>query len=81
MRFIILLSATLLVGCTRSESAKDLLEAQGYKDVEITGYAPFSCSEDDTYQTGFTATSPTGRRVSGAVCEGMLFKNRTVRFD
>lgn len=73
-------SSVILIGCTDGAGAKRLLEANGYKDINITGYSVWSCSEDDIYSTGFTATSPSGSRVSGAVCGGVL-KGRTIRFD
>lgn len=78
---VLFLLALMLVGCTRPEYARHVLEDQGYKDVHITGYAWFACSEDDTFHTAFTATGPTGRTVSGAVCSSLLIKNATIRFD
>lgn len=83
MKKTILIAAMALsvAACgTRSESAEQLLNQQGYTDVETTGYNMFSCSEDDNFKTGFTATAPNGERVSGTVCEG-LWKGKTVRFD
>lgn len=78
---IIAMSATLLLAaCTDSGAARRALEAQGFTDIEITGYAPFSCSEDDATSTGFTATNPQGKRVSGVACGGLLFKNTTIRW-
>jgi hypothetical protein len=65
---------------TRPQQAKDVLRARGYEDVEVTGYAPLSCAEEDMFRTGFTATSPEGGDVSGAVCSG-VWKGSTVRFD
>lgn len=70
-----------LTGCTDEPNAARILEANGFTDIQFTGYAWMSCSEKDTYQTGFTATGPTGKRVEGAVCAGMFFKNSTIRFD
>ena len=70
----------LLSGCTDPEKATSVLSAQGYKDIEVTGYNLFSCGQDDQYHTGFVATSVTGQRVTGTVCSGFL-KGTTVRFD
>ena len=69
-----------LCACTRPDAAKDLLTSQGYKDVTTTGYSFFACSQDDSFATGFKATSPTGQHVSGTVCSGLM-KGSTVRFD
>lgn len=77
----ILLLATLLIsGCTNPGSAKKLLEDNGYTQVQITGYKPFACSDDDYFHTGFVAMSPAGKPVSGVVCSGIL-KGSTIRFD
>lgn len=40
---IAILIILLLSGCTRPEKARELLDANGYKDIEITGYNWFSC--------------------------------------
>lgn len=72
--------AISLCACTRPDATKELLTSQGYKDITTTGYSFFACSEDDSFATGFKATSPTGQNVSGTVCSGLL-KGSTVRFD
>lgn len=76
-----LITILLLSGCTRSEKARELLDANGYRDIEITGYNFFSCSEDDVFHTGFRATGPTGKTVEGTVCAGWFFKGATIRFE
>jgi hypothetical protein len=76
-----LILVVLLAGCTRADHAKETLEAQGYTDVQITGYRFFKCSEDDVTHTGFNAKSPAGHKVSGTVCGGWLLKGSTIRFD
>jgi len=68
------------VACTSPERATQTLLAQGYTQVETTGYAYFDCGRDDIFATGFEATAPSGQRVEGAVCSG-LFKGNTVRLD
>jgi len=78
---ITLFAAFLLTGCTDPTKAIEVLEAQGFKNIQITGYNFFSCGKDDTYHTGFTATSQAGTSVSGTVCAGLLFKGSTVRFE
>lgn len=70
-----------LTGCTNN-GAKATLEKQGYRDVTLTGYRFFTCSDDDEFHTGFKALSPdgSGRVVTGTVCEGFI-KGKTVRLD
>ena len=69
-----------MAACTAPERTERVLEQQGYTGVEVTGYAFFDCSEDDTFATAFKATSPSGHPVEGAVCSGLL-KGNTVRLD
>lgn len=79
-KIFLLLSLLLLVGCTEPDAATNVLRDQGYRDITITGYRPFMKSDDDTFSTGFEATSPNGTRVHGAVTGGGL-KGHTIRFD
>lgn len=81
MKYTAIAILFLLAGCTQPDRSKALLEAQGYKDVRITGYSILACSEDDVYATGFVATSPVGQQIAGTVCAGVLFKGATIRFD
>ena len=67
-------------GCTRPEKTKELLEANGYSNVVTTGYAFWLKGEGDTFSTGFTAMSPNGKPVKGAVTGGIL-KGSTIRFN
>jgi len=77
---IAVFALTLVAGCTQPDKTRQFLKAQGYTEVTTTGYRHFMKGEDDTYSTGFRATSPSGQRVSGAVTAGM-FKGKTIRFD
>lgn len=81
---LILLGIIILIGlgggCTQPNKARDTLEAQGYTDIEITRWRPFMAGEGDTFSTGFIATSPGGKEVTGAVTSG-LFKGKTIRLD
>ena len=75
------LAILALVGaCTDEQTAKRVLEEQGYSEVRTTGWAWLSCGKDDTFKTGFVARSPKGNKVEGAVCSGW-FKGATVRLD
>ena len=71
-----------LVSCegTEPDKATRVLEDQGYTNVVITGYNAWSCSEDDWYRTGFTATSIAGKPVKGTVCSSD-YKGSTIRLD
>lgn len=75
----LLLVALLATACTDESGSRRALEAQGFTDVVIDGYAWFGCSEDDHFHTSFHAKNATGHPVSGVVCCGVL-KNCTVRF-
>jgi hypothetical protein len=76
----LLLAGLLAAGCTNPETAIRALEGAGYKDIQITSWAPWACSESDQFATGFEATGPTGKRVAGTVCSGIL-KGATIRTD
>jgi hypothetical protein len=76
---VLIIIALVTAGCTDEENAKRVLSAQGFTNITFTGYAPFACSQDDVFHTGFEATSVNGTRVSGTVCSGVL-KGSTVRF-
>jgi hypothetical protein len=54
------------------EGARRCLEAAGYTDIEFVRGRPLSRSQTDFYCTGFEATSPSGRHVSGYVTGGLL---------
>lgn len=74
-----ILASVAVISCTDGPSARRTLDAYGFTDVQITGYTPFGCGEDDMSHTGFMAKSMAGRSVSGVVCCGAL-KACTVRF-
>ena len=79
MKRILALAALLLCTCTAPDNSTDTLTKMGFTNIEITGWSPFSCGEDDSFSTGFKATNPVGLPVSGVVCCGLV-KNCTVRF-
>lgn len=70
-----------IAACTDEPNAQRILEANGFTNIEMTGYSFFSCSEKDAQSTGFIATGPTGKQVKGSVCSGIFFKNSTIRFE
>lgn len=78
---LVLLAITTLAACTRPDSASELLQKQGYRNIEIQGYSWFGCDGSDFYHTKFKAISPAGYETKGVVCEGLWFKNSTIRFN
>jgi hypothetical protein len=78
---LVLSVLALLTGCTNPNKAKNLLDDLGFTDIEITGYRWFACSKEDLYHTGFIARGPSGKRISGTVCDGWILRNATVRYD
>ena len=77
--FVFIISFALN-SCTDEDGARRILQQNGYKDITITGSRWDMRGRDDVYVTGFEATSPSGTRISGAVCRG-LFKGSTIVFD
>jgi hypothetical protein len=78
---IVFAAATFISSCDDKETANRVLENNGYTNIELTGYKAFCCSEDDTFSTGFTATAPNGKTVSGCVCSTVYTKGATIRFE
>lgn len=81
MTALILGIAALALGaCSDPKGATRILEAQGYTDIRIEGYAwAFSgCGDTDTWRTKFTARGAGGREIRGIVCQG-VFGPATVR--
>lgn len=78
---VLFLLAVIPASCTDEDSSRMALKGAGYADIQFTGYEFFSCGERDQYHTGFTAKDPTGSRVRGVVCCGLLFKACTIRFE
>jgi hypothetical protein len=77
---VLAMALMVLTGCTNDSGMREVLEREGYTNIQPTGYRLFLCSQDDFYHTGFVAEK-NGRKVSGAVCEGMFFKGKTIRYD
>jgi hypothetical protein len=67
-----------IYACTNESDTKRILQDEGYTNIELTGYDPWGCGEDDTYSTGFTATNKNGKKVKGVVCGGIT-KGYTIR--
>ena len=68
-------------GCTDFDGATRALEANGFTQIEMTGWRPLSASQNDFYCTGFKAKSPNGTMVEGTVTKGLMFKGNTIRID
>lgn len=71
---------SFILGCTSQNDAHKALKAHGFSDIQTHGRAFFSCSEDDTFATKFTAKNSNGEVVKGTVCSGWL-KGSTIRFE
>jgi hypothetical protein len=81
MKKILALAILLAISaCYSTNDATKALTESGYTDIVLHGHAMWSCSKDDTFSTEFEATSPSGVRVTGAVCSGW-FKGKTIRLD
>lgn len=80
-KLILLCMCLFIISCTNSENAFKFLSNEGYTEIEMTGYKWFSCSNDDCFRTGFKARNMNGKVVEGTVCEGLVFKGKTLRFD
>jgi hypothetical protein len=81
MKKLIVFAMVVLSGCTQPDVATRVLSGAGYKDIQMHGYDWLNCSKDDQYHDKFTATGPTGQKVSGVVCAGLWFKGATIRLD
>ena len=68
-----------LLACTDEDASRRTLDDAGYSNIKITGWEMWGCGDDDTYTTGYTATNPKGKRVSGVVCCGSWGKGCTIR--
>lgn len=77
---IIIATMALTLACTDDDGTTRVLSDMGYRDIQTQGYAAFRCGQDDTFATGFRATAPSGRTITGTVCKGLL-KGSTVRID
>lgn len=81
-RLVAVIALGLLAsGCSRPDHARQVLADNGFTEIHITGWSPFSCSDDDMFSTGFRARGVNGRFVTGTVCSGFLFKGATLRFN
>jgi hypothetical protein len=67
-------------GCSNGPEAESVLRSEGYTDIETGGFA-WSCGNDDNHCTSFTATSPSGAHVRGAVGCGWYLKACTIRVE
>lgn len=66
---MILILVLLFASCSDPGGATKFLQSQGYTDISITGYDFFAKGKDDFTSTGFTAITPNGDFVKGAVTD------------
>jgi len=57
---LMLVTALTITSCTDSNASIEAVEAMGMTDVQIIGYSPFSCSNDDFSSTEFSAVNSLG---------------------
>lgn len=76
---LVAIAASALVACSDPDNARHALEGAGYSDIEMGGWEPLWCGQDDDFTTTFTAKAPNGAKVSGAVCSGLM-NGATIRF-
>lgn len=69
-----------MVGCTDNDETVRVVSEAGFTDVQVTGYTPFMCGNDDTTSTGFQAKNPQGKVIKGTVCCGLILKGCTIRY-
>ena len=79
-KLVALFLTVAITGCTDPIKAERVLSENGYTEIKTGDYAYFMCGKDDQYATSFTAKSPSGKYVHGAVCGG-AFKGSTIRFE
>lgn len=80
MKLLLVLLVLPLAGCfTDPDNSTRTLDNLGFTKIEIGGYDAWSCGDDYTYHTKFTAINPNGKKVSGTVCCG-FFKGCSVKF-
>ena len=79
-RLLLLVGLVTTMGCADDTSTTETLRKAGYTDISTTGWAPFTCAEEDTFSTGFIAKNPRGVQVEGVVCCGLVVKACTIRF-
>lgn len=64
----------------RPSQVSGALDALSLRDPNLGGWPWFECGYGDEFAQEFEATTPSGQRISGAVCCG-IFKGCTVRFE
>lgn len=67
--------------CSDPQKAYKALDSAGFTGIKTLGFQWFkSCGRDYSFLTGFEATNPHGKKVSGFVCTGWL-AGSTIKFD
>jgi hypothetical protein len=80
MRRVLIGLAALTLACTDERGSQRALEAHGFDNISLQGYAFWGCGERDSFKTRFRAKNVKGQWVTGVVCCGWM-KDCTVRFD
>ncbi len=89
-KLIIIFTLLLLTGCQTSyksvasgdtqqvDKITEILQNEGYNNIQRMGYDWFSCDKNDVFHDGFIADK-NGRKIEGVVCSGW-FNGYTIRF-
>lgn len=76
-----LLLVLFVVGCTPSnDKALSVLNGAGYTEVVLGRVTLLPCPKYDYFNVTFIGVGPSGVKVEGAVCCGLL-NNCTIRLD
>jgi len=81
MKRILLTLPLFALACgSAPDRSVETLKKAGFSEIKTLGWAPFNCSDSDSFSTGFKAKNPKGEVVEGVVCCGLIAKACTVRF-
>ncbi len=64
---------------TDVDGTKNALRGMGLTPINVGGYTPYGCSQDDVYHTKFTARNLQGEIFTGVGCSAP-FKGTNIKF-
>ncbi|TGJ99820.1 hypothetical protein EHO57_13735 [Leptospira langatensis] len=79
---VIVIVAILSIGYVdpENEKSRQLLEMEGFSQIQITGFRFLGCAEEDDLAIGFKAIK-NGFTVTGTICSSFFGKGHTIRYD
>jgi hypothetical protein len=78
--FIVFVAVVAKANWESDLRSKRALYLEGYKDIQILGYAHFGCGSD-IVSDRFIAVNSRGERVTGLVCSGIFSKAAVIRTE